>query len=1134
VPTTPTYPGVYIEEIPSGVRTITGVATSVAAFVDYFERGPMNRAVQLFSIGDFQREFGGLNSQSEASYAIQQFFLNGGTEAWVVRVASDDPATVPEEPAAAEVQIDNDIPAATPAALTVRAISPGEWGNHLRVRVDGPLDGGKFNITVSNYAAVNGRTMLVGQETFRNLSVDNGQKTFAKSVVNDPDTGSKLVQVEANGGDPPLANGTVSGLLGPNPQVPDASPKVRVAIGDDSATTPPRVTIPLTMPVGTALPGPVALTTIAAVLQSSLRGSKPAEPAFAGANVEVVGDRLRVLAGGDDPENRVTFWNIAASPLATNLKLRTDTSAPADARASARRATLSGSHDPTGPQIPAASVANVRIGTTGSFTTAALEFSGLPEVVTLPGAVPLRYLAPVLQDAIVGAGTSFSDAQVRDVDVAGSRLLILPPPSATNQVEFANAAANVPVVDNLKLRTDTSAPADARASVRRATLSGEHSDNPQIDDIRIDIKIDTGSPTTQEMTNLTTGPVALQDIAPELQDAIVVAGATGTTVRVLENRLLVLPPEGTSIEFTNTATTQTADRLKLRTDANAPADARASARRATLSGSHGSSGPQIPAAPPVNVMIGAGNPVPAILKFPNTVVLPRKVNLETIRETLQAAIRLASPGNPAFAQAVATIVRGNRLLVVPGQNDTNTVEFTDTAPSRTAEVLQLTGAPTLMAVLSGDHNPPRPVIPVDPEVDVTIGGNKATAAPDLGPGTNESLDTIASRLQEAIGRAQRDNPAFSGTTINVVENRFLVLPGGTSPATQIQFADTTENMTASALQLTTATDAKANLQEYRLGATSQTAARLRGEVGTSGIPPNASALIGVELSKTGIYALEDVDLFNLLCIPRVADLSPDEALSVISSARDLCEKRRAFFLVDTPKGVDELQEIKNRMANIPRHRNAALFYPRVKIPDPLDDFRLRSVGASGTMAGLFARIDATRGVWKAPAGTEATLVNVSQLEDVLTDQQNGALNPLAINCLRNFPIYGNVSWGARTLEGSDQQASEWKYIPVRRLALFLEESLYRGIKWVVFEPNDEPLWSQIRLNVGAFMQNLFRQGAFQGQTPREAYFVKCDGETTTQNDINLGIVNILVGFAPLKPAEFVILKIQQMAGQIET
>jgi uncharacterized protein len=112
-------------------------------------------------------------------------------------------------------------------------------------------------------------------------------------------------------------------------------------------------------------------------------------------------------------------------------------------------------------------------------------------------------------------------------------------------------------------------------------------------------------------------------------------------------------------------------------------------------------------------------------------------------------------------------------------------------------------------------------------------------------------------------------------------------------------------------------------------------------------------------------------------------------------------------------------------------------------------------------------------------------------------------------------------------------ASEWKYLPVRRTALFLQESLYRGTQWVVFEPNDEPLWAQIRLNVGAFMHNLFRQGAFQGTTPREAYLVKCDRETTTQNDIDLGIVNVLVGFAPLKPAEFVFIRIQQIAGQLE-
>jgi len=217
-----------------------------------------------------------------------------------------------------------------------------------------------------------------------------------------------------------------------------------------------------------------------------------------------------------------------------------------------------------------------------------------------------------------------------------------------------------------------------------------------------------------------------------------------------------------------------------------------------------------------------------------------------------------------------------------------------------------------------------------------------------------------------------------------------------------------------------------------------------------------------------------------------------------------------------------------------RHKNAAIYFPRIHMADPLENGRLRAFPNSGAVAGLYARTDAARGVWKAPAGTEAALRGVQKLDYVLSDPENGVLNPLGINAIRTFPVFGPVVWGGRTLDGADSLASEWKYVPVRRLALFLEESLYRGTSWVPFEPNDEPLWAQIRLNVGAFMQNLFRQGAFQGQTPREAYFVKCDRETTTQTDINLGIVNILVGFAPLKPAEFVIIKIQQMAGQIST
>ena len=290
-----------------------------------------------------------------------------------------------------------------------------------------------------------------------------------------------------------------------------------------------------------------------------------------------------------------------------------------------------------------------------------------------------------------------------------------------------------------------------------------------------------------------------------------------------------------------------------------------------------------------------------------------------------------------------------------------------------------------------------------------------------------------------------------------------------------------------------------------------------------------------ETDKKGLYALEQADLFNILCLPPYLS-SGDIDQGLTSAAAAYCEKRRSMLLVDPPSGWISKDEAKKGIkAGVgTTSKNSALYFPRLRQPNLLRDNQFEDFVPCGAVAGTFARTDTQRGVWKAPAGLDAVLNNVPALSVDLTDPENGELNPLGVNCLRTMVPAGRVIWGARTLQGDDRLASEWKYVPVRRTALYIEESLYRGTQWVVFEPNDEPLWAQIRLNVGAFMHNLFRQGAFQGTTPKDAYFVKCDKETTTQNDINLGIVNIVVGFAPLKPAEFVIIKLQQMAGQIET
>jgi len=307
-----------------------------------------------------------------------------------------------------------------------------------------------------------------------------------------------------------------------------------------------------------------------------------------------------------------------------------------------------------------------------------------------------------------------------------------------------------------------------------------------------------------------------------------------------------------------------------------------------------------------------------------------------------------------------------------------------------------------------------------------------------------------------------------------------------------------------------------------------------GTVGIDGSAPGLAEYLGSQAAQTGFHALDSVDIFNLMILPPDRGPGAADRTQLWGPASNYCAQHRAFLLVDPPddwtsngRPVATATEVNTLRAPIVNDY-AAAFYPRVRYSDR---GILKYTGASGAIAGLMARTDSTRGVWKAPAGLEADLRAIVELEVKLTDGENGVLNKLGVNCLRQFPS-GCVSWGARTLDGADDFGSEWKYVPIRRFALFLEESLFRGTKWVVFEPNDEPLWAKIRMNLNAFMMGLFRQGAFQGSTPDLAFFVKCDSETTTQNDRNLGIVNIEVGFAPLKPAEFVIIKIQQIAGDL--
>jgi len=424
-----------------------------------------------------------------------------------------------------------------------------------------------------------------------------------------------------------------------------------------------------------------------------------------------------------------------------------------------------------------------------------------------------------------------------------------------------------------------------------------------------------------------------------------------------------------------------------------------------------------------------------------------------------------------------------------------------------------------------DTSTPPNLVPANIALNLETTGNLTarmwTDAADLTSfrGVREKLGLI----RDAVNNYQAGNSSKFFWRAELWGSRLaFIKQGGDDTQLTTSFATATTDLNGGTNSFTV------NSRFYSLGPAGTAGLQGGGIAGFDGTEPGAA-------EYDAAYGVVDsnVDLFNLLVLPPDNGPSATPLEQLWPNASIFCQQRRAFLIMDCPDAWSTTQKATTgvdalRVGLVKDF--SAIYFPRL---NTVENGLTVTVGAAGAMAGLYARIDGTRGVWKAPAGTEADVRSVSGVDLRMSDAENGQINPVGVNALRIFPD-GVVSWGARTMAGSDVFASEYKYIPIRRLALFIEESLYRGLKWAVFEPNDKPLWTQIRLNAGVFMNGLFRKGAFQGATPAEAYFVKVDAETTTQADRNLGIVNIWVGFAPLKPAEFVILYLQQIAGQLET
>jgi len=418
----------------------------------------------------------------------------------------------------------------------------------------------------------------------------------------------------------------------------------------------------------------------------------------------------------------------------------------------------------------------------------------------------------------------------------------------------------------------------------------------------------------------------------------------------------------------------------------------------------------------------------------------------------------------------------------------------------------------------------------DLDLEVSIDGNTAFTIP-LPSQLFASLSDLASEIQRLV-RTGGSTDRRTNFTCEVLDDKFLVLTSGTRKATS-SVVIASDTGIAPTLRLgISPTDHGGSELTGQTSADATTSSEDALEGGGDGVAP---VLADYQAVFTAFLKYRDI---NIICLPGQAWASNGSGNPVIDAAIAHAEKMKSRMVIVDPPSSTELETQKDVTdLTLPNKTYSVLYYPWVKVANPFYNAetnpganRTVLVPPCGYAAGTWAKTDGRRGVWKAPAGLETGLLGVAGLEYVIEDGEQDQLNPLGVNCLRKVAGSGPVVWGSRTL--ATKADPEWRYVPVRRTAIMIEQSIYNGIQWAVFEPNKHTLWSSLRANIGSFMNGLFRAGAFQGEKSSDAYFVRCGlGDTMTQGDIDRGQVIVIVGFAPLKPAEFVIVRIQQKVGQ---
>lgn len=995
-----TYPGVYIQELSSGQHTITGVSTSTAVFIGWAAMGPVDEAVLIQSWSDFQTRFGGLDARSLLGYSVSQFFTNGGSECYVIRLVWDGTITGGlNNPVACSTAVANGVGYGV-AGLTATL---GGVSETVSLGVGSPvLDG--ISVLPVGVTVASGGSM----PTLPPLPNGASLKLAANGLFSDKSTGAPA-GVTWVSSSPAVATVSAAGVV--------------TAVGTSGTAT-------ITATSG-MISGSLVVTVTGATLQS----------------ITVAPAHVNVAVGQVVQMSAAANYSDGSSPDVTALAVWSCTDAGAVSWVSTAAQPLQAGQFVAAAVTPAAPP-DTKI-------TAAL-----PAAWTLPAA-PTSNAAVLIVTAatLVEMGISPGNATVPLHLEAGQSY----PTAFAVAGIYTNGAGAAPTV----------------------TWSSSNPAVASVDANSGDLTVDAAGETTITATYTPSGGGT--PITASTALTVVNAHMTGMTVTPSTFSLA----GGLTQQMAATGIFDDGSSADLTGFVNWSA----LAAGASVSNSglvKGGTG--ITAATPVGIQaqwLG-------VQQKANATILPPVVTSIAVA-TNPAATNIA-PGANVSVKATAT------YSDLTTGDVTNTVAWSTTTPA----LLSVVGPGVVQAAAAGGS---LTLFASSPGA----WGNTLLVTVSISPLNNTRFNLLVQQEQKTTGQivtlesfsnlsVTTSDPNYVVTVINADSNYITFR----NPATGANVVPTATPAATAAVGLVGGADGtvlEPNDKNFELAMTQSTTA--------------------------GYQLLERVDIFNLLCVPGESDAP------TVSTLQEYCATKRAFMIVDSPEhatisGLMSSGPVGSTTGSITGTYagNSAFYFPWVQAPDPLVGNRLGLFPPCGFVAGIYAMTDATRGVWKAPAGIGAGLTGNAGLQYVVTELEQGMLNPQAVNCLREFKVYGDVVWGARTLAGNDHAGSEWKYVPIRRLALFLESSLYDGTQWVVFEPNDETLWGQIRMNVGSFMQGLFLQGAFAGSTPQTAYFVKCDGENNPPASVAQGVVKILVGFAPLYPAEFVLIEIQQMLPQV--